>query len=42
MWTPKQNKKQAHDVENRLVAARGGGWGRWEVDEGGQKIQTSG
>lgn len=28
MWNPKKKAKLT-DVENRLVFARGGGWGRW-------------
>ena len=29
------------DTENRLVVARGVGWGVGEMGEGGQKVQTS-
>ena len=28
------------EKEIRFVVTRGRGWGEWELDEGGQKVQT--
>ena len=33
--------KQAHSTENRLVDAKGGGWGMSKMGKGSQKVQTS-
>ena len=40
MWNWKKQNKTKQDSENRLVVARGRGWGVDEVGEGGQKVQT--
>ena len=36
----KSEKSKLTDTENRLVVARGGGWGVGELDEGGPKVQN--
>ena len=36
-----QKTPQLTDAENRLVVARGKGWGLGEIGEGAQKVQTS-
>ena len=40
MWNLK-NKTLSSYIKNRLVVARGKGWGVGEMGEGGQKVQTS-
>ena len=37
----KKQKRELIDIENRLVIVRGREWGIDEMDEGGQKVQTS-
>ena len=37
----KETKQKVELIENKSVVARGGVWGLGEMDEGGQKGQTS-
>ena len=36
-----ENKNKHIEKEIRLVVTWGGGWGEGELEEGGQKVQTS-
>ena len=41
MISGKWNLKIKNQTQNRLLVARGGGWGVDKMGEGGQKVQTS-
>ena len=35
-----EKKKMLRQKELRFAVTRGRGWGKWELDEGGQNVQT--